>query len=473
MQKTIGLRTRLYTIILPLVLVVVLLSGVLSVLASRAALTPVATRLMAYKAEQLRDYALSEWETIESLELDTDQAIRLASQESFRSYATSLIRSDTELIVVVNAADQVVMRIGSTETVGPADGDARIPAYHEFQPGWLSEEFLGRSRVGVVFELEPFDWKVAVTEWEEVFFTDVQEIVRTHVAISLAALLAVTLFVWLFVGFLIRPVERLTGTVLEITRTQDLSQRVTIEFADEVGLLADAFNHMVESLQANYEELERTMTAEQDARRLAVDREEETLLLLGRASEFRDQETGEHLARIGALSGLMYRLLGKNEEETLLIRRASALHDVGKIGIPDSVLLKPGKLTDEEFDLMKQHTTIGYQLLNGAHSTYLQKGADIALTHHEKWNGRGYPSGRSGEEIPLEGRVVGIVDVFDALTSERPYKRAWTPEEAHDLIQREQGQHFDPLLVKVFLENFGLFRAIVEERNSSAPSAPA
>jgi response regulator RpfG family c-di-GMP phosphodiesterase len=450
--------------ILPLVLVVVLLSGVLSVLASRAALTPMATRLMAYKAEQLRDYALSEWETIKSLDLDDDEAIRLASQESFRSYATSLIRSETELIAVIDRSDQVVMQIGAAEAVQTTDDDADVPDFDTLESGWLSEEFLGRSRVGVVFDLEPFGWKVAVTERDEVFFTDVQAIVRTHLAISLAALLAVTLFVWLFVGFLIRPVERLTGTVLDITRTRDLSQRVPIEYADEVGLLGDAFNRMLESLQSNYNQLKQTMTAEQDARRLAVDREEETLLLLGKASEFRDQETGEHLARIGALSELMFRLLGKGEDELLLIRRASALHDVGKIGIPDSVLLKPGKLTDEEFDLMKHHTTIGYQLLNGAHSTYLQKGADIALTHHEKWDGNGYPVGISGSEIPLEGRVVGIVDVFDALTSQRPYKRAWTPEEAYELIQRERGQHFDPDLVDLFCSNFDQFRAIVEQR---------
>ncbi|MEX2444308.1 MAG: HD domain-containing phosphohydrolase [Alkalispirochaeta sp.] len=454
--------------ILPLVLVVVLLSGVLSVLASRAALTPVATRLMAYKAEQLRDYTLSEWETVESLELDDDEAIRLAAQESFRSYATSIIRSDTELIAVVDHTDRVVMQIGAAESIDAQsmDENREPPDYGELEVGWLSEKFLGRSRVGVVFSLEPFRWKVAVTEREEVFFSDAQEIVRTHIAISLAALLAVSLFVWLFLGFLIRPVERLTRTVLQITRTQDLSQRVAIEYADEVGLLGDAFNGMVESLQSNYAQLEQTMIAEQDARRLAIDREEETLLLLGRASEFRDQETGQHLARIGALSELMFRLLGKSEEEMLMIRRASALHDVGKIGISDSVLLKPGKLTDEEFDLMKRHTTIGFQLLDGSHSDYLQKGADIALTHHEKWNGRGYPAGLAGDEIPLEGRVVGIVDVFDALTSERPYKRAWSSDEARELIQRERDEHFDPNLVDVFCENFDQFRAIVEERET-------
>lgn len=459
-EKSLGLRTKLYIMILPLVLVVVMLSGVFSVLASRSALTPIATRLMAYKAEQLRDFVHSEWETVVALGLNDEPQFRLAAEESFRSYATGVLRSPSELIVVVDTTGQVVLELGghSDQRRGPNNVQGLVEA----SAGWFSNELVGENRVGVVFEFDPFGWKVAVTELRSVFFTDAQKILQTHVLISIIALVSMTLLVWLYVGYLIRPLERLTSTVLQITATQDMSSRVTVEFPDEIGLLAHEFNTMISTLQTNYEQLSRSMQSETLARQTAVQREEETLLLLGRASEFHDQETGDHLERIGALSELFSLLLGDSETTRDLIRRGSALHDIGKIAIPDSVLLKPGRLTEEEFDHMKQHTLIGYELLKDSRSAFLLKGAEIALNHHEKWDGTGYPAGLKGSEIPISGRIVAVVDVFDALTSTRPYKEAWPPAKARALIASERSKHFDPKLVDIFLSHYDSFLALIQ-----------
>lgn len=172
---------------------------------------------------------------------------------------------------------------------------------------------------------------------------------------------------------------------------------------------------------------------------------------LGRAAEYRDNETGLHIIRMSKISALLGREAGLSDYEIELLLNASPMHDVGKIGIPDQILLKPGKLNAEEWDIMKTHAQIGADLLAGDDSDLLTMAHDIALTHHEKWDGSGYPNGLEGEAIPLVGRIVALADVFDALTSERPYKRAWPVERAVELIGEESGRHFDPALAQRFL----------------------
>jgi putative two-component system response regulator len=171
---------------------------------------------------------------------------------------------------------------------------------------------------------------------------------------------------------------------------------------------------------------------------------------LGRAAEYRDNETGNHVKRVSLIAQAVAEELGMDATFCSLIRVASPMHDIGKIGVSDTILLKPGKLTDEEYVLMQNHVKIGAEILANGDSPLLQMAYEIALTHHEKYNGKGYPNGLIGQAIPLSGRIVAIADVFDALTSERPYKNAWSTEEALALIQREKGQHFDPQLVDVF-----------------------
>ncbi|QWR77812.1 HD domain-containing phosphohydrolase [Candidatus Magnetomonas plexicatena] len=179
----------------------------------------------------------------------------------------------------------------------------------------------------------------------------------------------------------------------------------------------------------------------------------EIIRRLGRASEYRDNETGNHIIRMSQFCEVVARRAGLSNDHSELILHASPMHDVGKIGIPDSVLLKPAKLDPDEFEIMKTHTTKGAEILDNHDSEIMNLARTIALTHHEKWDGSGYPNGVSGEAIPIEGRIVAICDVFDALTSKRPYKKAWTVDEAVAEIKKNSGTHFDANLVEVFIKH--------------------
>ncbi len=179
----------------------------------------------------------------------------------------------------------------------------------------------------------------------------------------------------------------------------------------------------------------------------------EVLERLARAAEFRDDDTGQHTRRVGELSGRLARTLGLSAASAQLVRLASPLHDIGKIGIPDSILLKPGKLTPDEWEVMKNHTLIGAELLSGSSSSLLQMAERIALRHHERWDGGGYPDGLEGEAIPLEARIVAVVDVFDALRSARPYRPAWPLERVVAHVESQAGTHFDPRAVEAFLDD--------------------
>jgi putative two-component system response regulator len=173
---------------------------------------------------------------------------------------------------------------------------------------------------------------------------------------------------------------------------------------------------------------------------------------LGRAAEYRDNETGNHILRMSHISALLAKAIGWNEADCELMLHASPMHDIGKIGIPDHILLKPGKFEPDEWEIMKTHAVIGAHILDGDDSDLMRWASEIALSHHEKWDGSGYPNGLSGEAIPLTGRIAALADVFDALTSARPYKKAWPVEAAVGLIKENCGAHFDPNLVDAFLE---------------------
>lgn len=177
----------------------------------------------------------------------------------------------------------------------------------------------------------------------------------------------------------------------------------------------------------------------------------EIVLRLARAAELRDDDTGEHIDRMAALCGEVARELGFSEEDAERLRHASALHDIGKIGVPDGILLKPGRLTKEEFDVMRRHVVNGAELLKDSSSPVLRLAEEVARTHHERWDGTGYPAGTAGEQIPLSGRIAAVCDVFDALTHERPYKAAWSIAEACAEIERERGRHFDPAVADALL----------------------
>lgn len=181
--------------------------------------------------------------------------------------------------------------------------------------------------------------------------------------------------------------------------------------------------------------------------------EYEVIERLSMAAEYRDDETGNHVRRVGAYCAVLSRALGLPEERVKLIELAACLHDIGKIGIPDDVLLKPGPFSEEERKTMKAHTLIGSCLLSGGESDVLKLAESIALTHHERWDGSGYPGGLKGEEIPLEGRVCAIADVFDALVTKRRYKEEWTVAQAVEELKSQSGIQFDPQLVLLLEEH--------------------
>lgn len=202
-------------------------------------------------------------------------------------------------------------------------------------------------------------------------------------------------------------------------------------------------------------------------------RELELLMRLCRASEFRDPETGAHVERMARYAQLIAEGLGLGHERAEEIYRAAPMHDIGKLGIPDAILLKPGRLSLDETRLMRQHPLIGHAILTGSSSPLIQLGAEIAVSHHERWDGDGYPYGLKGEEIPLSGRIIAVADVFDALTTTRCYKKPWTAENARKYLEDNRGGHFDPRCVDAFFarwdEAVEVMRLMADASSSRAP----
>ncbi|TXK86071.1 HD-GYP domain-containing protein [Paenibacillus sp. N3.4] len=196
--------------------------------------------------------------------------------------------------------------------------------------------------------------------------------------------------------------------------------------------------------------------------------QKEIIFRMGEIGESRSKETGNHVKRVAEYSYLLALALGLSQEEADLLKMASPMHDIGKVAIPDSVLNKPGKLTDEEFKLMQNHTVIGYNLLKQSTRKILTTAATVAYEHHEKWNGRGYPRGIKGEDIHIFGRITAIADVFDALGSERVYKKAWELDRILTLFKEERGEHFDPKVVDIFFEQLPAILLVREHYSDAA-----
>lgn len=189
----------------------------------------------------------------------------------------------------------------------------------------------------------------------------------------------------------------------------------------------------------------------------------EIIRRLGLAAEYKDNETGQHVIRMSHISRVLAHAAGFSEVDVENLFHAAPMHDIGKIGTPDAILLKKGALNPEEWAVMRNHSQMGADILGDHPSALMSMAHKIAMTHHEKWDGSGYPKGLKGEEIPIEGRIVALADVFDALTSERPYKKAWTVEATLDLLRRESGRHFDPELVELFFANLPEILAIKDK----------
>ncbi len=265
---------------------------------------------------------------------------------------------------------------------------------------------------------------------------------------ALAAGLLVATAVLMIGHGVLAPLRRMTEAA-ERLAAGDLEARAPVGGVPEVHDLAVAFNAMAARLGAWHRGLEASVAARTEELELA---RAETLERLARAAEFRDDDTQQHAERIGRLAARVGARMGMEPQVLGDLRRAAPLHDIGKIAVPDAILLKPGRLTEEEFRIVRHHTTAGAAILGGSSSPVLRMAEAIALCHHERWDGGGYPQGRRGDAIPLEARIVAVVDVFDALTHERPYKDAWPLERALEEIRAGAGTQFDPAVVSAFLD---------------------
>lgn len=251
--------------------------------------------------------------------------------------------------------------------------------------------------------------------------------------------------------------QALRHEALEIGVTDFLNKPV-----DNVEFVARAKNML--ALRASHNKLANHAAWLADEVRKATEtilaQARETIFCLAKSAEYRDPETGAHILRMSHYSRHIARCMGLSTEDQELLLTATPMHDIGKVGTPDLILLKPGKLTDEEFAIMKQHAVIGYRVLSTSSSPLLQVAAEIAHTHHEKYDGSGYPRGLAGTDIPLFGRIVAVADVFDALTSDRPYKQAWSVDCATQALVDGKGTHFDPACVDAFLSQWSDVLAI-------------
>ncbi len=268
--------------------------------------------------------------------------------------------------------------------------------------------------------------------------------------------------------------EELIGKNHNIVRSPNVSKQIFKNMWDTIqskqiwnGLIEnrakDGSSYFVEAtvmpiLNANseiveYISLRTNITKEIELRKDIVDTQREILYTLGELGEWRSKETGDHVNRVSLVSALLARAYGCKEEDVELIKMASPMHDIGKVIISDSILLKPGKLTAEEFEIMKKHTEYGWEIFNKSNHVLLKTSALISYEHHEKWDGTGYPRGLKGEEIHLFGRITSIADVFDALSHDRIYKKAWELDKVIEYIKNESGKSFDPKLVDLFVEN--------------------
>ena len=216
---------------------------------------------------------------------------------------------------------------------------------------------------------------------------------------------------------------------------------------NQITVLARIKTHL--ALSNQQKELERLVSIRT---KQIEDNQFKIIQVLGRAAEYKDNETSLHVLRMSHYTEILAKATKLNAHTVSLLTAAAPMHDVGKIGISDAILNKPGKLTEEEYGVMKTHPLIGAKIIGEDSSELLKIARIVALTHHEKWDGSGYPNGLSGENIPIEGRIVAIADVFDALTSVRPYKKAWSVDDALNFLSEQAGSHFDPSLVALFLE---------------------
>jgi response regulator RpfG family c-di-GMP phosphodiesterase len=294
---------------------------------------------------------------------------------------------------------------------------------------------------------------IVLEQNQEKFLTALKHYEYIFIAAFIFGIIIITFVSLYMVNRLIHPVLKLSSFVEDITHTKDYSKSVNIQTNDEIGKLAKAFNNMLHGIYTALKENEK-LTKEIE------NTQKEVVFTMGAIGESRSKETGNHVKRVAEYSRLLALYYGLSEKEAEMLKQASPMHDIGKVAIPDAVLNKPGRFNEEERAIMDKHAELGYQMLHHSHRPLLQAAAIVAYEHHEKWDGSGYPRGLKGEDIHIYGRITALADVFDALGSDRVYKKAWEDKRIFTLFKEERGKHFDPKLVDIFFEHLDNFLKI-------------
>lgn len=456
--RLISLRSKVTIVALSILVAAAATVWVLSAISYRSGMSRTAARLHAYKADHLREFVESQLELLGYLELESDETYVRLARDSMRAFAFGMVGGPSELVAAVEPDGTLAFStrpIGDAAAVGLADRVWSVPR------GWLAIDLDGATYLGEAFRMDGAGLGFYVASDRTEFFREQRTLTMQNLAALLILGSAAGVTMALVIKGMLTPLSEVAGAMREIAVTKDFSRRVQVRHPDEIGVLSVEFNRMIGELGTAYERLKEVAEREQRLRGEVTVRERETLEVMGRATEYKDPETSRHIVRVGIYASLVARELGESEETQDLLRNAAPLHDIGKLGIPDSILLKPGPLTGEEYERMEEHTLIAHGILSNTRSKYLQAGAVIALSHHEHWDGSGYPHGLAGDEIPLFGRIVGMVDVFDALISRRPYKEPWQLEAAIAEVKALSGIRFDPKIVQAFERCVGEIAEVV------------
>lgn len=444
------IRMKVVITILPALVAALSILGSTALIMSRSGMIRLAMRSLSFKSETLLQFGESQWNLLRNQNLEGDPVFVQAARDSLATYARSLLRDESEWTAALNLDGS----LGFSESLGPLPSAVPPDLLELMRAGITGPIQFGSGKdacLGQAFYLEPYAWYVVVSDRETAVLKETSGLTSAITWATSASVVVAFMLLVILSASITRPLTRVTKAMSAVLRTSDFSGSLKPENNDEIGELTVYFNALCSEIDRSYRRIGTIAQREVEAQTQVVERDLEALAALGKVAEYRDEDTSKHTLRVGMYARVVAAHFIDDEERLSILANAAPMHDLGKIGIPDSILLKPGKLTPEEFEFMKTHTVIGHSILKEFKNPFLAMGATISLTHHERWDGSGYPRGLRGQDIPLCGRILALLDVFDALVSERPYKSAWEPDKAIELIAGERGKHFDPAVVDAFM----------------------